>query len=106
MKLKRTMVYKKKAVKKAAAALLISSTLTVGGLACSCDTLEAVNPMAFRANETETQELKTELNSLIVVHSVARSKTSNNSTTTKTEDNTKETPPYPGDSNERWTTQA
>ncbi len=100
------MVYEKKGVKKAAAALLISSTLTAAGLASSCDTLEVVNPMAFRGNETKVQELKTGLNSLIVVHTVARSKISDNSSTTKTENNTKETPPYPGDSNERWTTQA
>ncbi|MDY6806052.1 MAG: hypothetical protein SXA11_19920 [Cyanobacteriota bacterium] len=100
------MVYEKKGVKKAAAALLISSTVTAGGLARACNTLEVFNPMALRRNETEIQELKTGLNSLIVVDSLPSSKISDSSSTTKTDNNTKETPPYPGDSNERWTTEA
>lgn len=100
------MVYEKKGVKKAAAALLICSTVTAGALARACDTLEVVNPMAFRGNETKVRELKTGLNSLIFVDSLPSSKISDNSSTTTTENDTKETPPYPGDSNERWTRQA
>ncbi len=82
------MVNQKKAVKKAAAALLIFSTLTAGGVASSCYVLNDVR--GFPA--------------VMLMDSFSGTKVSDNSTTTRSQNNSKETPPYPGDSkeNERW----